>query len=79
MTSTESIAANLSALADRAIAALPSGHTGAGHPLRKDSRIVNGHHVQVLVIGWGKQTPIFEIDKSTEALSLGQAVARVAA
>ncbi len=68
----------LTELAEQVKAGVPSSHTGAGDPIRSNSRIINGHFVTVKVIGWGEQAPIFEIDKSIEALSLTEAVERVA-
>jgi hypothetical protein len=69
----------LSTLADEAAAMLPSGHTGSGDPLRRRVKIVNGHRVQAIAIGWGEMVRFFEVDHSTEALTLAEATARVAA
>lgn len=73
------IVATLAAFAEQTVAGLPSGHTAAGEPLRKRSRIVNGHKVTAWVAGWDDTRPVvFEVDHSTEPLDLAAAAAKVA-
>lgn len=57
---------------------LPSGCTGSGEPLRRRVAIVNGHRVTVLGIGHGEPRIVFEVDHSTEPLTLAQAAEAVA-
>lgn len=78
-TTSTALHSTLTTLGEQATAALPSGHTGAGDPLRRRTKIVNGHRVQALVIGWGEETPVYEVDHSTEPLTIEEAVRRVAA
>ena len=58
---------------------MPStGHTASGDPIVKVVKIVAGHFVQVMLIGWDGQI-VVELDKSTEALTVAEAVERIAA
>lgn len=52
--------------------------TGSGDPIRKAVKIVAGHHVTVKLIGWEGRV-VIELDRSTEALTVTEAVARIAA
>lgn len=73
------VVADLARLAEQTIAGLPSAHTAAGEPLRKRSRIVNGHKVTAWIAGWDDSRPVvFEVDHSTEPLGLAEAASRVA-
>lgn len=71
--------AALEALTARCAASLPANHNGAGEPVRRDCRIVNGHRVTVRLTGWGDVTPSYEVDWSTEPLTFAEAVSRVEA
>lgn len=52
MTSAAALVA-LTAVVAKASRLLPTGHTAAGDPLHRCRRVINGHLVQVEVIGWG--------------------------
>jgi hypothetical protein len=48
-----------------------------GSPWRYAIKIVNGHHVQANLFGWGEGTLKVWVDKSTEPLTVAEAAARV--
>ncbi len=68
----------LTALANRAADSLPK-HNACGDPLRTWTKVVNGHRVHVRITGWDEATPVFEIDGSTQPLTIAEAEAQVAA
>ena len=51
MTSAAAITA-LTAAITKASRLLPTSHTAAGDPLHRCRRVINGHLVQIEVIGW---------------------------
>lgn len=71
----------LTAFAAKVAGFLPSGCTGAGEPLRWSRRVINGHLVQVEVIGHaGERTDItLPYETGTRPLELDEAASLVAA
>ena len=57
---------------------LPSGCNGSGEPSRRICKIVNGHRVMVWGFGFDADRIVFEVDGSTEPLSLRAAAELVA-
>jgi hypothetical protein len=57
----------------------PINHwNAAGEPWRYSVKIINGHHVQTNLMGWAEELRVW-IDRSSEPLTITEAVARIAA
>ena len=67
----------LTALAAKAADALPKCNA-CGEPVLTWTKVINGHKVQARISGWAELLT-FEVDGSTEPLSLTEAAERVAA
>jgi len=67
----------VSMIEDSKLAPLNYGPSGA--PWRKAVKIINGNHVQTNVFGWGEGTVKVWLNKSSEPLTIEEAVARLAA
>jgi len=57
----------------------PLNYGPSGEPWRRAIKIINGHHVQTNLFGWGEGTLKVWIDKSSEPLTIAEAVTRIAA
>lgn len=78
----ENHTATLEALAASAESAPWTGHDGAGVPEHTSRKVVNGHMVRVVAKAWGTVEGLstyFEVDRSTQPLSLTEAAEVVAA
>ena len=58
----------LTALAAKVAGFLPAGCTGAGDPVRRSRRVINGHLVQVEVIGHAGERTEFTMPYNTGTL-----------
>lgn len=75
------ITAALEALATRCASGTYSGCNGAGVPMHRDTKIVNGHRVRCFILSAGTYAGLstwFEVDHSAEPLALEVAAERVA-
>ena len=70
----------LAAMIAKTTGMLPGGHTGAGDPLRRCRRVLNGHLVQVEVIGHaGEVTEVtLPYETGTLPLAIADAAAKIA-
>lgn len=70
----------LTALAAKVAGFLPAGCTGAGDPVRRSRRVINGHLVQVEVIGHaGEVTEVtMPYETGTLPLAIADAAAKIA-
>lgn len=60
--------------------ALPADHNGAGDPIRRTVKIVNGKKVTAKIIGWGEGQVVFEVSSTgTKPLHIDEAARVVAA
>ena len=70
------ITTTLEAMAKGATEALPN-YTGSGDPIQRAVKTINGHMVHAVIIA--RKDAHYEVDHSTEVLTLAQAAARVEA
>lgn len=51
---------------------------GSGSPWRKSFRVINDHMVQVNIFGWDTESaPVVWVNKSSEPLTVTEALARI--
>lgn len=57
----------------------PGNYGPTGAPWMRSVKIINGFHVQTNVFGWGEGTVKVWLNKSSEPLTIPEAVAKLAA